>query len=429
MDRREFLKTTLAGPVGIGLVNYAESFAKSYYTLGGVMDKKKIAAIITTYFQGSHADVIVTKFMKGFPTDEGLKEPKVELASIYLDQIHEKDVGQKLAAEHNVPIYQSIRAALTLGGDKLAVDGVLLIGEHGDYPSNEKGQHMFPRRYFFEQICGVFASSGKSVPVFNDKHLSYNWDDALWMYERAQELDVPLMAGSSVPLAWRNPQLEFELGTPVQESLVISYSGVEIYGIHALENLQCMVERRSGGETGIAAVQCLEGEDVWSARSEGLWSRKLEEAASSAIVDKPPGDMREHCPNPAAFMIEYRDGLKATILMLLGYIYDFAFAGLSDGEVLATEFYIQNQPPHGNFSYLSLNIQEMFLTGKPQYRVERTLLTTGAIDSVMNSRYQGYSRVETPHLDVVYGPSEKQIIRPTGTRPSGATLDPWPPEG
>ena len=167
--------------------------------------RKKIAAIITTYFPHSHADVIVTKYMRGFPTDEEHRAPRVELASIYLDQIDSRDIGVGLADQHNIPIYPSIRQALTLGGNELAVDGVLLIGEHGDYPYNEFGQHMYPRRYMFEQICGVFTSSCRSVPVFCDKHLSYNWDDADWMYERANELKVPFMAGSSLPVCWRQP--------------------------------------------------------------------------------------------------------------------------------------------------------------------------------------------------------------------------------
>src|SRR5947209_2251535 len=95
---------------------------------------KKIAAVITTYFPYSHADVIITKFMKGIPTDEELRQPRVELASIYQDQIDARDIGQSLAWRHRVPIFQSIRSALTLGGTELAVEGVLLIGEHGDYP-------------------------------------------------------------------------------------------------------------------------------------------------------------------------------------------------------------------------------------------------------------------------------------------------------
>jgi hypothetical protein len=219
--------------------------------------RKKIAAILTTCFTRSHAEVILPKLIKGFPTDDGILEPKVDLASIYLDQIHEADVCVPFAREHGIPIYPSIVKALTLGGGELAVDGVLIIGEHGDYGSNEKGQKLYPRRFFFEQVCGLFSTSGHSVPVFNDKHLSYSWEQARWMYDRARALKVPFMAGSSLPVAYRNPWLEYELETPVEEALSMAYGGLDAYGFHALELLQCMVERRRNGETGIVAVQCL----------------------------------------------------------------------------------------------------------------------------------------------------------------------------
>ena len=133
--------------------------------------RKKIAAVITEYRVPAHADVIVGKFIKGFPTDDGLIEPQVDIVSMYLDQIPDNDIGLQVSEEYDIPIYQSISAALCLGGSELAVDGVLSIGEHGSYAYNEKGQHMYPRRFFFEQICGVFSTSGHSVPVFSDKHL------------------------------------------------------------------------------------------------------------------------------------------------------------------------------------------------------------------------------------------------------------------
>ena len=82
------------------------------------------------------------------------------------------------------------------------------------------------------------------------------------MYDRARELKVPFMAGSSLPVAYRNPWLEYELETPVEEALTMAYGGVDAYGFHALELLQCMVERRRNGETGIVAVHCLEGKEV-----------------------------------------------------------------------------------------------------------------------------------------------------------------------
>ena len=385
--------------------------------------RKKIAAVITEYRVPAHADVIVGKFIKGFPTDDGLIEPQVDIVSMYLDQIPDNDIGLQVSKEYDIPIYQSISAALCLGGSELAVDGVLSIGEHGSYAYNEKGQHMYPRRFFFEQICGVFSTSGRSVPVFSDKHLSYNWRDSKWMYDRAQQLGVPFMAGSSIPLGWRDPWLEHELDAPIEDALVLSFGGIESYGYHGLEALQCMIERRSGGEAGLAAVQCLEGEAVWRAGADGLWSRELAEAAAAA-GETASGSMEESCDNPAAFLLEFRDGFKATLLQLNGYAKEWSYAARVDGQVLATGLRTHG-PPYPHFSYLGLNIEAMFLSGEPQYPVERTLLVSGALDALMDSRHRGHIRLDTPHLDVAYRSYETMPIRPTGPLPKGASTVPF----
>ncbi len=385
--------------------------------------RKKIAAVITEYRVPAHADVIVGKFIKGFPTDDGLIEPQVDIVSMYLDQIPDNDIGLQVSKEYDIPIYQSISAALCLGGSELAVDGVLSIGEHGSYAYNEKGQHMYPRRFFFEQICGVFSTSGRSVPVFSDKHLSYNWRNSEWMYDRAHQLGVPFMAGSSIPLGWRDPWLEHELDAPIEDALVLSFGGIESYGYHGLEALQCMIERRSGGEAGLAAVQCLEGEAVWRAGADGLWSRELAEAAAAA-GETASGSMEESCDNPAAFLLEFRDGFKATLLQLNGYAKEWSYAARVDGQVLATGLRTHG-PPYPHFSYLGLNIEAMFLSGEPQYPVERTLLVSGALDALMDSRHRGHIRLETPHLDVAYRSYETMPIRPTGPLPKGASTVPF----
>ena len=385
--------------------------------------RKKIAAVITEYRVPAHADVIVGKFIKGFPTDDGLIEPQVDIVSMYLDQIPDNDIGLQVSKEYDIPIYQSISAALCLGGSELAVDGVLSIGEHGSYAYNEKDQHMYPRRFFFEQICGVFSTSGRSVPVFSDKHLSYNWRDSKWMYDRAQQLGVPFMAGSSIPLGWRDPWLEHELDAPIEEALVLSFGGIESYGYHGLEALQCMIERRSGGEAGLAAVQWLEGEAGWRAGADGLWSRELAEAAAAA-GETASGSMEESCDNPAAFLLEFRDGFKATLLQLNGYAKEWSYAARGDGQILATGLRTHG-PPYPHFSYLGLNIEAMFLSGEPQYPVERTLLVSGALDALMDSRHRGHIRLETPHLDVAYRSYETMPIRPTGPLPKGASTVPF----
>lgn len=387
--------------------------------------RKRIAAIITEYRPNSHADVIVTKFLRGFPTDDGLIPPRVDMASMYVDQFAENDMSRSFSEAYDVPIYPSIVKALTLGGKELAVDGVLLIGEHGDYAWNEKEQHLYPRKYFMEQICGVMAVSGRTAPIYNDKHLSYNWHDAKWMYDRAAQLGAPFMAGSSLPFFWRSPWVEHDLDAPIEEAVAIGFSGLDIYGFHTLETLQCMVERRSGGETGVAAVTCLEGAAVWDAAEAGHWSLDLAEAACEAIENKPAGHMKEHCKNPALFLVEYRDGFCGAVLMLNGYVTDLAYAARVAGQVVASEFYCPPAPPHAHFSYLSLNIEEMFLTGIPTYPVERTLLTTGVLEAALDSRYRGHIRLETPYLDVSYRSYANLPWRPKNPRSRGVSLTPF----
>jgi len=379
----------------------------------------KIAAIVTEYFHWSHADVMLGKFLAGFPVDEGLRPPRVEVASIYLDQVNEPDIGVATAARYGVPIYPSILKALTLGGDELAVDGVLIIGEHGRYPYNEKGQQLYPRRHLFEQVSAVLATSGRRIPVFSDKHLAYDWTDAKWMYDRATALGFPFMAGSSLPVCWRRPFLEYPLGIELQAAAVIAYGPIESYGFHALETLQCMVERRHGGESGVAMMRCLEGEAVWRWLDGHPTQAQLASAAAGALreTEGPWQEAPKLVKEPVAFVVTYRDGLEGVVLMMNGFCRSFAFAGLSGNKTDACEFVLQSGDPHGHFSYLSLNIEEMFLSGRPTYPVERTLLTTGVLSAAMDSRFEGHVALGTPHLTIAYQPAEQVPYRPRGPEP------------
>jgi hypothetical protein len=290
---------------------------------------------------------------------------------------------------------------------ELAVDGVLIIGEHGDYSPNERGRQMYPRKHFFEQVCGMIGLSGRAVPVFSDKHLAYSWTDAKWMYDRARELQIPFMAGSSLPVTGRTPFLEHESGKTIDEALSLGHfnsypNGLDSYGIHGLEALQCMVERRPGGESGIAAVQCIEGPSVWEAAAQGLWPRDLAAAIESRIAQVDEGRMEDNCVNPAVFLLEYADGFRATTLMLDRHVKGFGYAARVDGEIVSTAFGTTSTNLDEPFSAQGQAIQKMFVTGVPQYPVERTLLTTGAHAALMDSRYLGGTRIETPWLDVRY---------------------------
>src|SRR6185436_10533014 len=93
---------------------------------------------------------------------------------------------------------------------------------------------------------------------------------------------IPLMAGSSVPLAQRIPPLELPTRAKIVEAVSIHGGIVESYDFHGLEVLQSMVEARRGYETGVARVQFLEGDALWKAAEKGLWSPALAQAALDA---------------------------------------------------------------------------------------------------------------------------------------------------
>src|SRR4029079_6391930 len=123
----------------------------------------------------SHAYHICGRFLHGYLRGKAFHHPDYAIAGMYVHPPHRAGaLSRELAKEHNFALYKAVAGALTLGGDKLAVDGVLLIGEHGDYPYNDKGQKLYPRYQLFQKIVEVFKKSGRCVPVFNDKHLSYD---------------------------------------------------------------------------------------------------------------------------------------------------------------------------------------------------------------------------------------------------------------
>lgn len=411
VTRREFL-----GGVGAGLLAPA---LVSSATLPDA-PRKKLAVVTTVWKYTSHAWHMAERFLVGYPLRGAWHRPGLDVVSAYVDQTPEDDLSRARSKEFKFSLYPSIAEALRLGGDKLAVDAVLVIGEHGDYPLNAIGQKQYPRYQFFQQIAKVFREDGRSVPVFNDKHLSWKWEWAKEMVETSRTLGFPFLAGSSLPVTWRMPAVDMPYGAEVEEIVCVAFGAVDIYDFHALETIQCMAERRRGGETGVVAMHALRGDSVWNALKAGSWAAggwdpRLFEAclSRSQTLAQPPtfsdrypteSQMREWVKEPVAYRFEYADGLKATMLLMNGLVQDFNFAARIKGQShpLSSLFYL---PPNPNVVYsaaLMEHAENMFLTGKADYPVERTLLTSGLVAAGMKSLADGQKRIETPHLAVRY---------------------------
>jgi hypothetical protein len=389
----------------------------------------KIAAICTVYEPLSHADVLVTRWLDPHPHDTVLGFiPSTTIASLYVAQRsadllsldpgfqlapgqrtnlqrQQADMAELVSLTYGVPLCANIRAALTLNEDHLAVDAVLLIGEHGDYPYNAFDQKLYPRKELFDEIIAVFREYNQVVPIFCDKHLSWNMAWAQEMLDTVQALDIPFFAGSSAPFAGLQHDLTIPAGANLAESLGVFSVHAESYGFHSLELLQSIIESRNGGETGIASLCAYRGEAVWTAMERNAWSVELFLAAIAAAPTR-PGDYRAHTrlasQPPAAFCLEHCDGHRSTHVLLEGHVEDFALAvRLADtGEIRASALNDHNwqQSFVGNFAIFAAAIQQFFLSGRAPVPPERTLFTTLTLATCMQALQQAGQPVLTPHL-------------------------------
>lgn len=380
---------------------------------------KRLAVVTTLWNYRSHAWHMAERFLHGYPRQGKWHRPPLQIVSAYVDQRPEGDLSQKRSEEFGFKIYPTVAEALRCGGDKLAVDAVLQIGEHGNYPVNGIGQKQYPRYELFSQIVKTFQEDGRTTPVFNDKHLSWNFAWAKEMVNSARTVNFPLLAGSSLPVTWRMPSIDLPYGADVEEILGVAFGAVDIYDFHTLEMIQCMAERRKGGETGIVNIQAIRGDAVWDLLAAGSWtaggfSPRLFEACLSRSQTLAQDELTSHryptlaqmkqwTKNPVCYRFEYADGLKGTMLQLNGLVKDFTFAAKLKGEAepLSTLFYLPDNPNVVYSAALMSKAEEMFLTGQAPYPVERTLLTSGLVAAALQSLADG-KKLETPQLAIRY---------------------------
>ena len=369
----------------------------------------RIAVVATVWFPLSHADVIVTRWVTPYITDGefGWKKPASSIASVFIEQFPANDIGRAFCQKHCIPLCESIEAALTLGKDTLAVDAVLLIGEHGDYPHNRYLQKLYPRKRLFDAIVAVFRKYGRAVPVFNDKHLSWSFEESAAMVATAAELGFPLYAGSSLPHCISLPEEPVKGGDTPAEVVALFAEHPEHYGYHSMEVVQAHLERRKGGETGVRAVRGFRDGNVRTAYAAGAFSPELfEEALQRAGYPAGQAEfLMDRSEVAWLFQVEYRDGVRASYLNLPRFTRGWTTAVRHrSGEIRSCR--VEDGSYYNffmNFARLNAVVERFFQTGEVPNSVLRTHLVAGMLESALQASFDNEGRwVETPHLGICY---------------------------
>ena len=383
----------------------------------------RIACLVTFWgAPGSHADWIITKLLDGYWWQGGHTPSRVDVVSVYIHQFDTSELGQKVCKSKDIPIFKTVGEAVTLGGKELAVDGVVIVGEHGNYPTDLKGHWLLPRWWIYQQVINVFEESKRSVPVFNDKHLSYNWDDSKWMFDKSRELSFPLTGGSSIPYYFRKPEIELAIDTPINNSIVVGGASDEGAIFHCIDVLQAFVDRREGGETGVKSVQSIQGPETWKWLERNPWAGRLLDSVAKSF-DLKPGYFQENAQAKVC-IVEYHDRTKAAVISgrSVGWTYACELEGQKEPTIISmlgwpgpySQYHASNAQPHW--------ITEMMVTRKEPYNAERLLLSTGIVNHYMESNWENgrYSpvgrRIETPFMNMTYLPTHGPMFE-KGERP------------
>jgi hypothetical protein len=376
---------------------------------------RKLAFLLEEFSKPSPAQQLVDRFLAGsFIHGESRRAPFATTSAYLMLSNSDPDLERR-TKDFKLAVAQ--RAEQAVAG----ADAVIVASRKPGAVANER----------FVQIALQHAPSGAACFVHGALANSLESGRALADLARSRQID--LLAGTPLGVTWRLPEVELPPATSLAEALIVVQTnsspnqasppappsmlrGAEL---HALEGLLPVIERRHGGESGIRSIRFLEGKELWKAGDRGTWSWPLLASALSRS-DSPQGDsvldgrtqdlvglglVPKLARHPRGWVLEHRDGLRSTILVLDGVVADFNFAVRArDGSIVSAQLYRAPAPAEQHFSRLTAVMEDFFRTGKAPWPIERNLLIAGLLEAFGRPSSRSGRIVPTPWLEIAYQP-------------------------
>jgi hypothetical protein len=357
---------------------------------------KSITCIVEEFAPGTPAQQLLDRFLLGYPRDGEFH--RLEHCVISAHLLETANANASLDArvkEHGLIFETNLERAIT-GADALAV-----IWRGGGADAQDA------------IIQRVLNQAAPGACCFVHGALGTNLAAARAHAALAASRGIRLLAGTPMGVSWRLPDLELPAGAAVKEALIVVQGASPGSELDGLEGILPILERRRGGESGVRAVRSVSGEGLWQSSRERGWSWDLLATALSRS-DSPQGDavtdgrtedlvglglVPKLAREPRGWLIDHRDGLRSSILVLDGVVADCNIAlQLSNGAMLSAQLYRPPKPAQHEFSRLASIVEGFFKAGEPPWPVRRSILTAGLLEAFRTASARQDEVLETPLL-------------------------------
>jgi hypothetical protein len=335
---------------------------------------RKIAFVVEEFALGTPAQQLLDRFLMGYPHEGGFRRLDGCAVAVHLvSGAKPKEIEQR---ENDF----GLAYAPELAGALADADGVVVVWRGAGARANES------------LLTRVVEQAPAGCACFVHGALAASDAGAREIARAASARRIALAAGATTAVTWRLPEVDVPRGARLRQALIVVQGQFPDAEFEALEGLLPLLERRRGGETGVARVRHFDGSAVWEAGERGLWSWPLLAAALSRS-DNPQGDaavdgrtqdlvglglVPRLARQPRGWVLDHRDGLRSAILVLDGVVGDYNFALDTVGHgIISAQLYRPRPPAQQQFSRLAAVVEDYFRTGQPPWPIQRSFFVSG----------------------------------------------------